>query len=163
MVLQDAVNRGRSGTRVGDPGLFAPSQLNDAAAANARRFGGNQGTTNQPFFDLTRAGQRVLPSAIADSGTAGRLAVQGGLAALGGGLGAGVGYGGGDTATGAGGGLALAGLLAAGGSRAGQRALTGALLNRPVAAPRIAQEILARQRYLGMFGAGLATLPFAGQ
>ena len=162
-ILQDAVNRGRSGTRVGDPGLFAPSQLNDAAAANARRFGGNQGTTNQPFFDLTRAGQHVLPSSIADSGTAGRLAVQGGLAALGGGIGAGAGYGGGDTATGAGGGLALAGLLAAGGSRAGQRVLTGALLNRPAAAASIAEQVLGRQRYLGMFGAGLATLPFAGQ
>lgn len=163
-ILQDAVNRGRSGTRVGDPGLFAPSQLTDAAAANSRRFGNNQGTTNQPFFDLTRAGQRILPSSIADSGTAGRMAVQGGLAALGGaGLGAGAGFESGDTATGAGGGLALAGLLAAGGTRAGQRALTSALLTRPAIADSIAQQVLARQRLGGMFGAGLGLLPVTGQ
>jgi len=80
-VVKDAVNRARNGSRSGETGLVMPSQLSDAAAANARRFGGTQGTTDQPFFELSRAGQQVLPSRIPDSGTAGRLEQEGGLRA----------------------------------------------------------------------------------
>lgn len=162
-VLRDTVNRGRNGTRVGEPGLFAPSQLADAAAANAKKFGNSQGTTRQPFFDLSRAGQQVLPSSIADSGTAGRLAVQGGLGLAGlGALGGGTGYATGDAGTGAavtGTGVGLAALLAAGGTRAGQRALTAALIDRPDLLVRIGGQIQRRSALGGMFGAsGAQTL-----
>lgn len=154
-VLRDAVTRGRNGTRVGEAGVFAPSQLADAASANARRFGNSNGTTNQPFFDLARAGQNVLPSRIADSGTAGRAVIAAGLGGLG--TGAGAGYVGGDTTTGAAGGLGLAAALALGGSRTGQRAITTALLDRPEVLRRIGNEVLARQRLGGMFGASAAS------
>jgi hypothetical protein len=160
-VLRDAVNRGRNGSRVGEAGLFAPSQLADAGAANARKFGNSAGTTNQPFFDLSRAGQTVLPSKVADSGTAGRLAVLG-LPGLLGGAGAGAGYVGGDTKTGAASGVGLGALLTLGGTRAGQRALTTALLDRPEAMVRIGDRLVDQRRLLGMFGAGIgATLPTA--
>lgn len=53
--------------------VFTPAQLSSAATIQARRFGNNQGTTQQPFYELARAGQEVLPSQIPDSGTAGRL------------------------------------------------------------------------------------------
>jgi len=67
-VLEDAVGSARN---VGQ-GVFTPAQLTNAAYANARRFGGRQSTTDRPFFELSRAGQQVLPSTIPDSGTAGR-------------------------------------------------------------------------------------------
>lgn len=160
-IVRDAVNRGRSGTRVGDPGLFAPSQLADAAAANSKRFGGTQGTTAQPFYDLTRQGQRVLPSSVPDSGTAGRLAVTGGLAALGGG-GAGVGYLGGDTSTGAAGGVTLGALLALGGTRGGQQALVRILADRPDLLQQLGRGITDNRRVGGMFGAGLGASLLTG-
>jgi len=152
-ILKDAVNRARSGTTTGDPGLFSAAQLSDAAAANARRFGGGQGTTNQPFYNLTRAAQRVLPSKIADSGTATRAAVTAGLGLSGAG---GAGYAAGDgegAAKGIGGTLALGGLLAAGGSRVGQRALVAALLDRPDMLIRAGNGIANRARIGGLFGA----------
>lgn len=67
-VLEDAVGAGRNAGL----GLFTPSQLTNAAYANARKYGGRQSTTDRPFFELSRAGQEVLPSTIPDSGTAGR-------------------------------------------------------------------------------------------
>lgn len=150
-VLRDAVNRARNGTRVGETGTFAPSQLADAAAANAKKFGNSQGTTRQPFFNLSRAGQAVLPNSVPDSGTAGR-AIVGGLL-TGGAAGGGLGALGGDTGTGAGYGLGAAALLAAGGSRAGQRALTAALLDRPEMLIRAGNGIANRARIGGLFGA----------
>lgn len=164
-ILRDAVNRARSGTTTGDPGLFSAAQLSDAAAANAKKFGGTQGTTQQPFYDLTRAAQRVLPSKIADSGTATRAAVTAGLG-LGGAGGAGYAAGDGDGAKyGIGGTLAIGGLLAAGGSRAGQRALTAALLDRPQVAVQIGRGIQNRARIGGLFGAPLlaGTAPLLAQ
>lgn len=150
-VLRDAVNRARNGTRVGETGTFAPSQLADAAAANAKKFGNSQGTTRQPFFNLSRAGQAVLPNSVPDSGTAGR-AIVGGLAtgAL---TGGGLGFLGGDAGTGTGYGLGAAALLAAGGSKAGQRALTAALLDRPDMMIRAGNGIANRARIGGLFGA----------
>ena len=158
-ILRDAVNRARNGTRVGRNGVFAPSQLTDAAAANAKKFGNSQGTTRQPFFDLTRAGQSVLPNSVPDSGTAGRLLTQqvlaaGGLGVLGGGGGYVTGGEDGAQAVGAGG-LALGALLAAGGSRFGQRQLTRALLDRPEVAIQLGRGIQNRARLGGIFGAPL--------
>jgi len=152
-VLRDAVNKARNGTRTGETGVFAPSQLSDAAAANARKFGNTAGTTQQPFFDLTRAGQAVLPSQVPDSGTAGRLALLG-LPAVLGGAGAGAGYAGGDTSTGAYTGLGLGAALTLGGGRAAQRLATQALLDRPDALIRIGEGLYNRRRLGGMFGAG---------
>lgn len=156
-VLKDAVNRARNGTRVGETGTFAPSQLNDAAAANGKRFGGSQGTTRQPFFNLTEAGQSVLPNSVPDSGTAGRLLTQQALGAAGlGVLGGGAGYAGGgeDGAQALGvGGLATGALLAAGGSRAAQRALVASLIDRPQVAVRLGAGIANRARIGGLFGA----------
>lgn len=150
-ILRDAVNRARVGTRVGEPGVFAPSQLADAAAANSRKFGNSQGTTRQPFFDLTRAGQRVLTSKVADSGTAGRVALTAGLTAAGGG---GYATGGAEgAAQGAGGTLALAGLLAAGGSKVAQRQAVKLLLDRPEMLIRAGNGIANRARIGGLFGA----------
>lgn len=71
-ILEDAVGSARN---VG-LGTFTPAQLNNAAYANARRFGGRQSTTDRPFFELTRAAQEVLPSTVPDSGTAGRAATS---------------------------------------------------------------------------------------
>lgn len=150
-ILRDAVNRARNGTRTGEAGVFSPSQLSDAAAANAKRFGGTQGTTNQPFFDLTRAGQDVLPSSVPDSGTAGRLATL----ALPGLLGGGAGYLGGDTQSGALSGVALGAALAAGGSRTGQKFLVNLLAERPDLAREIGTQIQNRAALGGMFGAPL--------
>jgi len=156
-VLKDAVNRARNGTRVGETGTFAPSQLNDAAAANGKRFGGSQGTTRQPFFNLTEAGQSVLPNSVPDSGTAGRLLTQQALGAAGlGVLGGGAGYAGGgeDGAQALGiSGLATGGLLAAGGSRVAQRALVASLLDRYPAMIAAGNGIANRARIGGLFGA----------
>lgn len=149
-VLRDAVNRARNGTRTNETGIFAPSQLADAAAANAKKFGNGQGTTRQPFFGLTRAAQSVLPNSVPDSGTAGRAVVAGGLGLAG--LGGGAGYAAGDTSTGAGSGLALAALLAAGGTKGGQKALVKLLADRPDAVAKLGGKVA---RYGGIFGAPL--------
>jgi len=162
-VLRDAVNRARNGTGAGETGVFTPAQLSTAAAANAKKFGNSQGTTRQPFFDLTRAGQAVLPNSVPDSGTAGRAVVAGGLGLAG--LGGGAGYAAGDTGAGAGVGLGAAGLLALGGSRAGQRALTAALLDRPDVLVKAGRGIQNRARIGGLFGAPLlaGTVPLLAQ
>jgi hypothetical protein len=78
--LRTAVNAGRN-----QGGMFMPSQLSTAASQNARRYGNSQGTTNQPFFDLTRAGQEVLPNRVPDSGTAGRIFLPAAAGAVAGG------------------------------------------------------------------------------
>jgi hypothetical protein len=153
-VIRDAVNRARQGSRSGTTDVFAPSQLSDAAAANARKYGNSQGTTRQPFFDLTRAGQTVLPSAVPDSGTAGRLALLALPAALGG-TGGTAGYAGGDTATGVGAGLGAGSLLALAGTRTGQRVLTHLLADRPDLLVRVGQQVNNRAAIGGMFGAAL--------
>jgi hypothetical protein len=155
-VLKDAVNRARNGTRTGETDLFAPSQLSDAAAANARRFGGTEGTPDQPFYQLTRAGQQVLPSTIPDSGTGFRLATVA-LPGLFSGGGAGVGALTGDAKTGAKTGLVLGGLAALGGSRAAQRTMVSALLDRPDWAGTLADYIARSAPRSGMMFAGLGS------
>jgi len=155
-ILRDAVNRARGGTMSGETGVFTPSQLADATAANAKKYGGTQGTTRQPFFDLARAGQAVLPSKVGDSGSAGRLLMQSalgtaGVGAVGGGYAAGgstegAGYG-------AGGALALGALLAAGGSKTAQKAAVKLLLDRPDAFIKAGNKIKGRAQIGGIFGA----------
>lgn len=166
-ILRDAVNRARGGTMSGETGVFTPSQLADATAANAKKYGGTQGTTRQPFFDLARAGQAVLPSKVGDSGSAGRLLMQGalgtaGVGAVGGGYAAngteGAGYG-------AGGALALGALLAAGGSKTAQKAAVKMLLDRPDALIKAGNKIKGRAQIGGIFGAPIlaGTVPLLSQ
>lgn len=163
-VLRDAVTRARNGTRVGEPGLFAPSQLADAASSNASKFGNSQGTTNQPFFDLTRAGQNVLPSKITDSGTAGRLALPAALGLIGG-TGGGIGgaVGGdeknrfGDAAEGAAGGAlkgaALGAALMLPATRGGTKLLQALLTKeRPAVVDKAGQALRKYYKVGGMFG-----------
>lgn len=155
-VVEDSVARARTGSMSGQPGIPTVSQLTDAAAANARRYGGGAGTTRRPFFELTQAGQQVLPNRVPDSGTAGRLALLGGGAALGGaagGLSSGDDWSGGAQ-SGALSGAALAGLLMAGGSRNIQDLAIKGLFDRPQNL-RAAGEILNRRK--GLFGS--ATIP----
>lgn len=152
-VLRDAVNRARNGSRSGESDVFTGSQLADAASAAAKRFGGNHGTTQQPFFDLTRAAQDVLPSKVPDSGTAGRLALLGLPAALGG-TGAGAGALTGDTQTGAGVGLGIGALLTAGGTRGAQAAAVRLLADRPDLLIRAGNRVYNNAALPGMFGAG---------
>lgn len=150
-VLRSAVDRARNGSKSGELEVFTPSQLSDAAAANSRRFGNTQGTTKQPFYSLTRAGQDVLPSTVPDSGTAGRWATLALPTALGG---AGYGLdqtGATDKATKAG--IALGALLSLGGTRRAQRLFQTLLVDRPDAAIRIGDQIYSRQALGGIFGA----------
>lgn len=157
-VLRAAVNAARNGSRSGDVGVFMPSQLSDAAAANSRRFGNSAGTTRQPFYDLSRAGQEVLPSQIADSGTAGRLVIPGTAAILAGGGGAAASDGSAVERAGTGAGLGtVAALLAAAPYSAGARnAVSRALLSdRNPTVRRIGEEIIERNRIAGL----LATAP----
>ncbi|MCW2405030.1 hypothetical protein M2336_001659 [Sphingobium sp. B1D7B] len=153
-VLEDAVTRARNGSRSGEVGVFTPSQLNDASAASARKFGGGQATTNRPFYELGSAGQDVLPSAVPDSGTTGRLATFALPAALGGGgLGVDSLFG---TDNAAQSGLGLGLLLTIAGTKKGQEALVKAIMDRPASVRTLGSKIGKRQ---GMFGSAAA--PFA--
>lgn len=151
-VLQDAVDAAKAGTQAGEGGVFTPSQLMGAASRNSRKFGGTQGTTRQPFFDLSRAGQDVLPSTLPNSGTADRLmsgAVMG-LPALAAGGAASTGVI--DPSTAA----WIAGISALY-TKGGQKLVQKALVGRPEAMRKAGSAISKRARKAGLFGA--ATVP----
>ena len=130
-VLTDAVNAAKSQLDQGDA-LFTPAQLGTAATNNAKKYGGKLSAAigERPFDQLIRDSQEVMSSKVADSGTAGRvalgLALTGGFAGAGGGLGAAAG----DSGTGAGLGVGALATMAALNTRAGQAALTKILLSR---------------------------------
>lgn len=152
-VLGNAVSAARNGSRTGEVEIFAPSQLNDASIANARKFGGTEATTNRPFYDLATSGQATLPSRVPDSGTAGRLATLALPGALGG-----AGYGvdsltGGDSGLTTG--LVLGAALTAGGTKNAQKALSKLLTSRPNSLVSAGRKIGQRK---GMFGSALAPL-----
>lgn len=158
-IVRDAVAAARNGSSSGEGGVFAASQLTDAATRNARRFGGTQATPDQPFYNLTTAARDILPNRVPDSGTAGRLATLALPGALGG-AGAGadaLGW----TDDGTKLGLGLGALLTAGGSRTGQRLLTRGLFGRSAGMRRAGDWIADRAQYGGLLGAGLpiALLP----
>lgn len=129
-VIQDAQSRAAGGSLSGVPGLPAPSQFLAASTANAKKFDGKR-----PFGQILDAAQQVMPSKIGDSGTAGRLAQMALPAALVGGGGTGYATGGdaSSVATGTLTPLAIAGLLALGGTKGGQSAINAALFKRPAA------------------------------
>lgn len=155
--LEDAVKRARNGSRSGEVQVFTPSQLVDAGTLTASRYPGPR-----PFASLADAGQEVLPSRVPDSGTARRLSQL----ALPGVLG-GAGYtldraSGDDGMGGVLSGLGTAALLAAGGTKGGQKALQNVIFVRPEALRAAGRAIGQRS---GMFGAGFIplALPLANQ
>lgn len=145
-IIEDAIGRAD-----GSGYVFTPSQLQDAAKKAGRKYPGERS-----LYDLADNAQGVLPSRVPDSGTAGRIATA---VALGGVGGAGAGSLGGTegAVTGGTAGLGATLLLALGGSKAGQNALTGALLNRPAIARAVGEAISRRSQLGGGFGAGVLT------
>ncbi len=158
-VIEDAVKRARNGTRSGETGLVMPSQLNDAATANAAKFGGTG--VNRPFYELGKHAQRVIPNRVPDSGTAGRaglVTLPLLLGAGGGGAGAfdsGVPGAAGGATSGLATGVGITALLAAAATKPGQKALVAALTKRPTAVRKAARVIRKRK---GLFGSAAAPL-----
>lgn len=157
--LLAAVNQG---------GTFMPSQLGNAAKANAKKFGGRRAAAegNRPFYELQRAGQEILPSQIPDSGTAGRIA----LPLLAGGLAGGGGYAaqegeGSERAGGAlGTGAVVAALAAAPYSRVARDAVQRALLaERPELAQRAGNLIYDRDLIAGLLARPAAVVSTSGR
>lgn len=135
--LQKAQQGAVNGTGSGAPGVVTPAQLNRASIQSASRYPGAR-----PFANLGDAGQEVLPATVPDSGTAGRLMLS--LGALGGAGGYAA-----DGQEGAAKGLALAALLAGGGTKAGQRVINAGLFNRPAAARTIGDAVSKQKGLLG--------------
>ncbi len=155
--LEKAIAAAKNGSGSGEGQIFTPAQLNTASFQTAAKFPGAR-----PFADLAEAGQDVLPSTVPDSGTAGRLAQFALPAMLGGGGGFAIDKMG-LTENGTIGGLGLAALLAAGGTKSGQKALSALLFDRPVPMRDFGKLLSAGQRK-GLFGAGSAggLLTYAG-
>lgn len=153
-VIQDAQSRAAGGSLSGVPGLPAPSQFLAASTANAKKFDGKR-----PFGQILDAAQQVMPSKIGDSGTAGRIAQMALPAALVGGGGTGYATGG-DASSAAAGTLtplALAGLLALGGTKGGQKAINATLFKRydALKGPTARRGLRKLQ---GLFGAAMVPL-----
>lgn len=123
---------------VNTDGIFTPAQLGRAARRNQGMFGSrmSRATTDRPFFDLQRAGQRILPNKVPDSGTAGRIEQSTLL----------------GQARGAARNLLNAPLYA----EAVQPYVTAALLSRPDAARAIGDELVRRAGLGGMMFRGPA-------
>ncbi len=134
-----------------EDGLFTPAQLNRASVQSANRLTGGGATRNRPFYDLAEAGQSVLPSKVPDSGTAGRLAVQGALLGTGGTAS----YVTGDSRP-----LTAAAALGLLQTQAAQRMLVASVLNRGARSNATA-DFLERYGVARSLGAGgaVATLP----
>lgn len=112
-ILADAVNRAKN-----QEGIFMPHQLGQADRAATIKTEGkvNAARGRGQFHDLQRAAQKVLPSKIPDSGTAGRIIIPG--------IALGVGGASDESGLTHGAGMTLAGILTLAYSRAGQRLLT---------------------------------------
>lgn len=152
-VVEGAV--GRSINNQGEGGVFTPAQLGLEARTNARRFGGDEATTNRPFYELQRNSQNVLPSNVPNSGTADRAWVLQAFPAI---------VAGGAYQTG----LVdknTAALFAGLGlpyTRRGQQMLQKLLVNRPDRVRQIGEAIL-RQRGLGARAGAGAVNPITDQ
>lgn len=151
--------------------LFSPGRLDDASRVNTRKFGGRLASLtgqNRPFYELSQAGLDVMPNLTPDSGSAGRLALLGTLAAGGvGGIGAGIGAYSNENDRGAGaqtggelgsggylGALTLAGLLY---SKSGQKVLQKALIGkRPDRITRLGDLLINNDAIGGKIGSGVA-------
>lgn len=149
-VLRDAVDMAKN-----NGGKWSAAQLTRAASKNARKYGGTQGTTKQPFYQLTRDAQEILPSELPNSGTFDRQIAAGlmGVPVLGAGLAAQQGWIDPETA------LGIASLSAAY-SKPGNALLQKALVSRPAAVRNAGQAVINRRRLGGLFGSSLG-LTFA--
>jgi hypothetical protein len=151
--------------------LFSAGRLDDVSRVNTRKYGGRLASltgANRPFYDLSQAGVDVMPNLTPDSGTAGRLAVMGTLAAGGSGL-AGASLGalandedrgrgaqtGGELGTGGYlGALTLAGLLY---SKTGQKMLQKALVGqRPDRIAKLGDFLINKSATGGKVGSAMA-------
>lgn len=162
-IIADAIGRNRKDAMGIGSDMFRPSDLTDAVYQNSRKFNGIP-----PLQELARAAQEVIPSKLADSGTA-RRAMVGALATggLGGVVGGGAGFIGsednalGDAAAGSGAGATAAltalALAALGGTKAGQRQIGKLIFERPNAMKSVG-EAIRRGKRKGLFGA--AAVPF---
>lgn len=127
-IVEDAVLKAKN-----QGGVFTPAQLGQADRSGMVKFGGKKGAAagKSPFHDFQRAAQDVIPNKVPDSGTAGRIAtavLPGAIAGGAAGVSSGDATTGGGTALGTT--LTLGALLTAAYSRAGQRALVGAVTKR---------------------------------
>ena len=138
--------------------MFTPKQLQAADIASTSRLEGRVSAASGrgPFAQYADDGVEVLSNNTPNSFTtdrAAQLALGGSL--LGAGTGAGALYGGQEgAATGGGASLAALALLAAGGTKGGQRVLGTALFGRPEASKKAAR-LISKNR--GLFGS--ATIP----
>lgn len=158
-ILQDALNRNRKDASGIGTDLFRPSDLTEAVFQNSKKYGGKA-----PFFELGRAAQNVIPSKLPDSGTARRALTAGigtgGLAGLGAANSAsGENASLTDILSGAGTGgmsaLGIAALLSLGGTKAGQKALTKTLMERPQTLQNVGAAI---RKHQGLFGTAAVPL-----
>jgi hypothetical protein len=141
--------------------LFTPTRLDNVSRTNARKYGGRLASltgANRPFYQLSQSGMEVMPSAVKDSGTAGRMwLVPLTTSAIGGSVGAATGednrIGDGQLGAEYGG---LLGLAAMGPySKVGQKIIQKALLaDRPDRMVKIGDYLINRAPIGGMFGAG---------
>jgi hypothetical protein len=133
-------------------GVFTSAQLGTADKANTIKYGGKHAAAagKGEYHDFQRNTQKVLPSKVPDSGTAGRLV----LPALALGAGAGGGAETGYTGTG----LTLGGLIALAYTKAGQRALVGSITGRGPAAQKIGRALGKAGRISGAIGGTQAAL-----
>lgn len=143
-VVENAVSAGQN-----TGGVFTPAQLGQAARSNARRFGGNQATTQRPFFDLQRNAQDVLPSTVPNSGTADRAMAAALIPAATGAAAYEMDYLSPQNA-------ALLGALGLPYTRAGARALQTLVAHRPEVVRRAGEALISRQRIGGTLARGSA-------
>lgn len=144
-VVEGAVGRAINNSEQG--GVFTPAQLGLEARGNARRFSGDEATTNRPFYELQRETQNILPSNVPNSGTVDRqwvLAAFPALAAGGAEL-SGVA----DPKT-----AALFGALGLPYTRRGQQLFQKLLVSRPETVRRAGEAIIAQRRFGARAGAG---------
>lgn len=154
--LERAVRAASGGSQSGEVFTFTPNQLQRAGQQVADRYPGPQ-----PMGELANNAQRVLPSQVPDSGTAGRAAqmlMPGALAGSGAGLGFAAGGGMEGAQTGAGLSALATAALILGGTRGGQKALQKAIIDRGPRAQMIGRQIRDRR---GLFGSAALPLVIA--
>jgi hypothetical protein len=153
-VISDAVNAADNTDNV-----FVPSQLRRADINKAKKYEGPMRAASGQgiqFGDISRPAQKVLPSKVPDSGSAGRLALLAAPGALAG-SGAGVGYALGDSRTGAEGGIGLATLLSLLYTKRGQQFLVSSAVKRGAKSKAVGSALQKLGPIGGAAGAALPT------
>ena len=146
-ILEDAVLAGQNtGYR------FTPAQLGRSMKTNTKRFGGQTKAAegDMPFFDWQQAGQDILPSKIASSGTADRAMAAMAIPGMLGGAGAAAHFGLIDPST-----AATVAALSLPFTKTGMKAADRALSKRAGWMINLGDAAKRRARLGGMFGAPL--------